>query len=80
MNDRLTQSNNKPSRFPEYDNLSGYVVGNYVSYWEDEDGSMYRKTVMVVNLGRPDRGTPADPDAQLKAENTRYVRESRGAT
>ncbi len=49
----------------EYDNLTGYVVRTYTTTWRDTDGNLWRKTCEVVNLGRPDRGVPVDPDTQL---------------
>jgi hypothetical protein len=52
----------KPSGFREYDNLSGYVTGNYVSEWTDRWGNRWRTITTVVNLGRPDRGIAVDPD------------------
>lgn len=55
----------KPSGFDEYDALTGYVERTYTKTWRDADGNLWRKTTTIVNLGRPDRGVPVDPDAQL---------------
>lgn len=66
---RINAGNNcKPSGYAEYDNLSGYVDRTYTTTWHDKDGNLWRKTCTVINLGRPDRGTPVDPDAQLDTE------------
>lgn len=61
----------------EYDNLSGYVTGNYVSEWQDKTGTRWRTTVTVVNLGKPDRGTPADPDHAMTPERL-FLESERG--
>ena len=58
----------KPSGFAEYDNLTGYVEQTYTREWTDAAGNRWRKVVTVINLGRPDRGIPVDPDAQMQAE------------
>lgn len=52
----------RPTGFPEYDALTGYVTGNYISEWQDKDGTKWRTVTQVINLGKPDRGTPVDPD------------------
>lgn len=53
----------------EFDNLTGYVTGNYVSEWTDRRGNRWRSCVTVVNLGRPDRGIVADDvDVELAPE------------
>lgn len=56
----------------EYDAMTGYVTGEYVSEWTGRDGTLWRTLTTVINLGRPDRGQVADPDhidrpAQLPA-------------
>jgi hypothetical protein len=58
----------KPSGYAEFDSLTGYVTGNYVSEWKDRCGTRWRTVVTVINLGRPDRGVVVDPDAQLADE------------
>lgn len=55
----------KPSGFVEYDELSGYVTRQYVSEWQDKDGTRWRKIVTFINLGKPDRGIVRDPDAMI---------------
>ena len=58
----------KPSGYPEYDNLSGYVSDVYTLDWTGADGTLWRKIVTVINLGRPDRGVPADPGEAMASE------------
>lgn len=60
----------------EYDNFSGYVTGNYISEWQDSGGTRYRTIVTVVNLGRPDRGIPVDPDGAMVEEPLPYEERS----
>lgn len=60
------RGNCKPSGFSEYDSLTGYVVKEYTVEWTDRDGTRYRKHAQIINLGRPDRGIPVDPDALLE--------------
>lgn len=60
--------NCKHSGFVEYDSLSGYVTKEYVSEWTGADGTRYRKVCQIINLGRPDRGVPVDPDKELQYE------------
>lgn len=50
---------------PSYDNLTGYVTRTYQSEWRDIHGNLWRKTCTVINLGRSDAVTPADPEAQM---------------
>jgi hypothetical protein len=57
------------SGFAEFDNLTGYVTGNYVSEWTGRDGNRWRTVTTVINLGRPDRGIAVDPDAQQGDED-----------
>lgn len=52
----------------EYDNLTGYVSGEYASEWQDNDGTRWRTVVTVINLGKPDRGIAVDPDALMTPE------------
>lgn len=52
----------------EYARLTGYVSDQYAVEWEDENGNLWRKTCTVINLGRPDRGVPVDPDEAIKSE------------
>lgn len=49
----------------EYAKLTGYVSRQYAVEWEDENGNTWRKTCTVINLGRPDRGIPVDPDNEM---------------
>lgn len=58
----------KPSGFSEYDNLTGYVDRTYTTTWHDDKGNLWRKTCTIINLGRPDRGVPVDPDTLLTSE------------
>jgi hypothetical protein len=60
--------NCKHSGFPEYDALTGYVTQSYQREWQDRSGVRWRKTVQIINLGRPDRGIPVDPDKELEHE------------
>ena len=53
--------NCKPSGFAEYDSLTGYLTSTYTVEWVDRQGTRWRKTCQVINLGRPDRGAPVDP-------------------
>ena len=57
------RGNHKPSGYPEYDNLTGYLERTYQVEWRDKDGIWWRKTCQVINLGRPDRGVPVDVEA-----------------
>lgn len=66
---RPTVGSCKPSGYPEYDSLTGYVTKTYTMEWEDTSGNRWRKTCTVINLGRPDRGTPVDPDALMVEES-----------
>lgn len=53
----------------EYDGLTGYVTAQYTVNWQDTNGIRWRKVCTVINLGRPDRGIPADDvDAAMKPE------------
>jgi hypothetical protein len=63
------RGNCKHSGFGEYDNLTGYLTRTYTVEWEDRQGTRWRKTCQVINLGRPDRGIPVDPDGQLGEED-----------
>lgn len=56
----------------DYDKFSGYVTKTYTVEWEDSSGTRWRKTCQVINLGRPDRVPPADPDALMGAERLSY--------
>lgn len=58
----------QPSGFDEYDQLTGYEAGVYASQWADEKGNVYLRTTTIINLGRPDRGVPVDPDRLLGPE------------
>jgi hypothetical protein len=62
------RGNCKHSGFGEYDNLTGYLTRTYTVEWEDRQGTRWRKTCQVINLGRPDRGIPVDPDGAMEAE------------
>lgn len=53
----------------EYDHLTGYVTGNYVTEWTDKQGTRWRTEVTVINLGRPDTITPVDGDAHIRGES-----------
>lgn len=59
----------KPSGYGEYDNLTGYIDHEYSIEWTDADGTKWRTIVTVINLGRPDRGEPVDPDAAMVSED-----------
>lgn len=54
--------------YPEYDSMTGYVERTYSVEWEDSSGTRWRKTCQVINLGRPDRGIPVDPDEAMTPE------------
>jgi hypothetical protein len=56
------------SGFAEFDNLTGYVTGNYVSEWQGRDGTRWRTITTVINLGRPDRGIRVDSEAAIVYE------------
>ena len=64
----LERSPCRPTGFAEYDHLTGYVDRVYTVEWTDKTGNLWRKTCTVINLGRPDRGIPVDPDAQMQPE------------
>jgi hypothetical protein len=64
--------NAKPSGFPEYDSLTGYLERTYTVEWEDSSGTRWRKTCQVINLGRPDRGVVVPPDDE-QDDNTDAV-------
>lgn len=53
----------------EYDALSGYVTSTYTMEWQDKDGTRWRKTCTVINLGKPDRVAPVASDAAMQAES-----------
>lgn len=61
----LQRTKCRPSGYGEYDNLTGYVDRTYSVEWEDAHGNTWRKTCTVINLGRPDRGIPVDPDNEM---------------
>jgi hypothetical protein len=65
---RTTAGSCKPSGFAEYDGLTGYVERTYTTTWRDKDGTLWRKTCQVLNLGRPDRGIVVDPDTAIAYE------------
>jgi hypothetical protein len=52
----------------EYDHLSGYLTKEYTREWTGSDGTRYRKVCQIINLGRPDRGIPVDPDEAMTPE------------
>ena len=62
--ERLTQGS-AYCGVPAYDNLTAYVTRTYQSEWRDIHGNLWRKTCTVINLGRADAVTPADPGAEL---------------
>jgi hypothetical protein len=65
------------SGYPEYDSLTGYVTGTYSREWNDKKGNRWRKTVTIINLGRPDRGIAADDvDEAMSPEPLPYERPS----
>jgi hypothetical protein len=49
----------------EYDNLTGYLTKEYTTEWQDSSGTRWRKTCRIINLGRPDRGVPVDPEEAI---------------
>lgn len=55
--------------YAEYGELSGYLEREYSIEWQDEAGNTWRKTCTVINLGRPDRGVPVDPDEAMESED-----------
>ena len=65
----LERTHCKPSGYPEYDNMSGYLERRYSVEWEDAQGTLWRKTCTVINLGRPDRGTPVNPDEAMETDD-----------
>lgn len=65
---RTTAGACKPSGYAEYDGLTGYVDKVIVQEWIDQQGNHWRKTITVVNLGKPDRGIVHDPAAILERE------------
>jgi hypothetical protein len=64
----VLHGNCKHSGFGEYDNLTGYVTKEYTMEWTDRQGTRWRKTCRIINLGRPDRGIPVDPDEAMTPE------------
>lgn len=62
----------------EYDNLTGYVVKEYTMEWTGEDGTRWRKTCTVINLGKPDRSIPVDPDKVMNEQEPLAFRRNPG--
>lgn len=60
----------RPTGYPEFDSLTGYVTGQYTTEWQDKEGTRWRTTVTIVNLGKPDRGIYRDPDAMIDKPET----------
>lgn len=54
----------------DYDELTGYVTGHYTTEWIDRGGTRWRTTVEIINLGRPDRVRPVDPDEAMQPDHT----------
>lgn len=60
---------NKVYTGTEYDNCTGYLVGTYTrTYHDRRRGCTVKVEFEVINLGRPDRGIPVDPDVLLEDE------------
>ena len=57
----------------DYDALHGRVVAEYtVERVDKRRNCTIRTTYEVIDIGRPDRVQPADPDAQMEAERLSY--------
>jgi hypothetical protein len=65
MRNTIDREGNQLYTNTEYDHLSGYVERTYTTTWRDAEGTLWRKTCQVVNLGRPDRGIVVDPDEAM---------------
>lgn len=63
---QLQESRDMRNAHAEYEKLTGYVSRQYAVEWEDANGNTWRKTCTVINLGRPDRGIPVDPDEMIE--------------
>ena len=76
MNDYIDRGHCRPSGFGEYDNLSGQVAHQSTVRGVTDDGWVVERTVTYISLGRPDRGTPVDPDAVLNAPEAPVARKT----
>jgi hypothetical protein len=74
-----TRGTCKHTGFGEFDNLTGYLVDTYTVEWMDSSGNRWRKRCEVVNLGRPDRGIPVDPDEAMTPEEFEVAANARAA-
>lgn len=72
MNTLERTTGNAFANDPAYDSLTGYVTHCTDIVGITRDGWKVRHVVTVINLGRPDRVMPVDPDAQMQPEQLDY--------